>query len=310
MYKIRCRVAEPGTTVSPPASPPTRPPRKLRKDWTPRSNSPQTADESYDDESESDESSGGDIVEFAEEECLFCRHISEDFDENLSHMRQSHSFIVPFQSLLAVDLETLVSFLHMVIFSYRECICCGKRRRTIEAVQQHMMTTGHCRFNMTEEITSFYDEESLGQQVAENFSRPDERTLRLPSGKLLAHRSSTINPTPRTRLRDKPELLAPSDSSTLPTTSHSATTSQALARTDRRERALSVQLAQLRTADQTSLVHLPEAEQRSLLAVHKKGVDGARRAERRERRRLDDVGNKTSVHTKYYKQEVPVYMGG
>jgi pre-60S factor REI1 len=59
-----------------------------------------------------------------------------------------------------------------------------------------------------------------------------------------------------------------------------------------------------------SLVHLSEAQQRSLLVAHKKGLDEAKRAERRKRGRMDNVGNATAVHTKYYKQEVPVYMGG
>jgi pre-60S factor REI1 len=314
VYKIRCRIAEPGITISPPDSPsgPKAPPRRLKQARKSPPRSSQAEEESdqesaSEEGSESDTSSDKDILEFIAEECLFCNQTSKDFDENLSHMHQTHSLMVPFQSLLAVDLQTLIWFLHMVIFSYRECICCGKRHRTVEAVQQHMTSKGHCRFNVTEEMSGLYHMDALGQQTAENRSHPDDRTLRLPSGKLLGHRSY-VDPTPKSRLREKP----PAEPSALPeaTSQQSDAGSQALTKRDRKEQALTTQLAQLRTGDQMSLVHLSEAQQRSLLVAHKKGLDEAKRAERRKRGRMDNVGNATAVHTKYYKQEVPVYMGG
>jgi pre-60S factor REI1 len=249
------------------------------------------------------------MVEFVPEECLFCNHTSNDFDENLSHMHQAHSLIVPFQSSLAVDVRTLIRFLHMVIFSYRECIGCGKRRRTIEAVQQHMTSMGHCRFDVTDEMSGFYNMDSLGQQTAEGRSHPDDGTLRLPSGKLLANRSN-VDPSPKSRLRER----SSADPSALPASqsepAQSDTVSQALTKKDRKEQALTTQLALLRAGDQMSLMHLPESQQRALLVVQKKDLDQAKRTERRNRRRLDNVGNKTAIHTNYYKQEVPIYMGG
>jgi pre-60S factor REI1 len=272
-----------------------------------------TEEESYDEESESDTSSDDkDAVEFVAEECLFCNQTSKDLDENLSHMHQAHSLVIPFQSSLVVDLQTLIWFLHMVIFSYRECICCGKRRRTVEAVQQHMTSMGHCRFNVTEEMAGFYDMELIGQHGAEGRSHPDDRTLRLPSGKLLGHRSY-VEPASKSRLREEKSLTGPSDgTSALPAAQQSNVNAdpQALTKRDRKEQALTTQFAQLRTGDQLSLMHLPQSEQRSLLLARKKALDDVKRAERRKRGRLDRVGNKTAVHTNYYKQEVPVYMGG
>ncbi|KAF3936911.1 hypothetical protein ABW19_dt0206834 [Dactylella cylindrospora] len=313
VYKIRCRVAEPGTVIPPPDSNPKTSTRQLKQDRKSTSKSPQVDEESYDEESydeesESDESSELEVIEFTPEECLFCNQTSKDFDENLSHMQQTHSLFIPFQSSLAVDLQTLIWFLHMVIFSYRECVCCGKRRRTIEAVQQHMTSMGHCRFDVTEEMSVFYNMDSVGQQTAESRSHPDDRTLRLPSGKLLAHRSYA-DPTSKSKLREKP----PASPSTLPTSEAPQQTDvepQALTKKDRKEQALTTQFAQLRTGDQMSLIHLPKSQQRSLLMAHKKELDEAKRTERRKRSRLDNTGNKISIHTKYYKQEVPVYMGG
>jgi pre-60S factor REI1 len=246
------------------------------------------------------------MVEFVPEECLFCNHTSNDLDDSLSHMRQAHSFIIPFQSSLTVDLQTLVWFLHMVIFSYRECICCGKRRRTVEAVQHHMTSTGHCRFDITEETSRFYDMESLSRYSA-GPSHPDDQTLRLPSGKLLAPRSSTDHIPRRGRIRER----SPDGPSALPAPEQSTEPErQALTKRDEKAQVLTTQLARLRVGDQMSLMHLPPSQQRSLLVVYRKELDQAKRRERRNRRRLDNVGNKTAVHTKYYKQEVPVYMGG
>lgn len=246
----------------------------------------------------------GEIAEFAPEECLFCNRTSNDFDENLSHMRQAHSLFVPFESSLTVDHRTLVWFLHMLIFSYRECICCGKRRRTVEAVQQHMISLGHCRFNVTEEMGEFYHMDAPGEHP-EGQSHPDEHTLRLPSGKLLGHRSS-----PNSASKMKLEGRSLGGQSTLPTSQENDAGTQVLTKRDQKEQALMARFSQLRTGDQMSLMHLPESQQRSLLAAQKKEVDEAKRAERRRRRRVDNVGNKTAIHTKYYKQEVPIYQGG
>ncbi|KAL2177186.1 C2H2 type zinc-finger-domain-containing protein [Thermothelomyces heterothallicus CBS 202.75] len=323
VYKIRCRVAEPGTITIPPPDTPkpstsssSRRPDRRRKSASP--SSPRTDHEGSEEDSESDTSSDRDVVEFTPEQCLFCNHASNDFDENLSHMHQSHSLVVPLQSSLVVDLQTVIWFLHMVIFSYRECICCGKRCRTAEAVRQHMTSMGHCRFNVTDEMRGFYDPDSLARQATEGRARPDDdHTLRLPSGKkLLAHRSHHVGPSPRSRQRDKPPVgpstLPPGSSQPAGPSDRADAGSQALAvtRKDRREQALAAEFGRLRAGDRTSLVHLPPSQQRSLLLTYKKELDEARRAERRKQRRLDDVGNKTAIHTKYYKQEVPIYQGG
>lgn len=310
VYKIRCRVAEPGTIVTPPDSDPKSSAGVKKDDKSPRQDgmssweSSHIDEESYDEESASDSSYDKEVTEFIAGECLFCNHTSEDFDDNLSHMHQTHSLVVPFQSSLAVDLQTLIWYLHMVIFTYRECICCGKRRRTVEAVQQHMTSTGHCRFDVTGEMSEFYDMDSLAQQTTENRSHPDDRTLKLPSGKLLAHRSY-VDSTSKRRTAEK----SPDDSTGLPSSQQSAG-SKSLTRRDRKEQALVSQFTQLRMGDQMSLMHLPESQQRPLLLAYKKELSEAKRAERRNRRRLDNVGNKTAIHANNYKQEVPVYTGG
>lgn len=290
--------------------------------------------------SETDSLSGDDNeVEFIPEECLFCDNSSHDFAANVSHMHQAHSLLIPFQSSLVVDLQTVIWFLHMVIFRYRECICCGRRRRTVEAIQQHMTTKGHCRVEVTEETRGFYHPE-LAQHVdlrdkavglGSAVRHLEDGTLRLPSGKILSHRNSHVDTT-ISRRRPKSPFL-PDASAFLPESAHQEDSSSqsnphsgnatitALVPRNRNHTAqpppgqppqtqLQAELGRLRTNDQLSLAHLSESEQRSVLVSRRKGVDEARRVERRRRGRADAVGNKVAVHTKYYKQEVPVYMGG
>lgn len=168
-----------------------------------------------------------------------------------------------------------------------------------------MTDLGHCRFNITDEMEAFYDMEAL--QGTERGSNLDERTMRLPSGKLLGHRSYSDQNANR-RQREK----SPGQSG-LPSTGgqHSGAISQALTtRKDRKEASLTTQLSGLSKEDQMSLAHLPASDQRSLLVHHKKNLDKAKRAERKNRRKLDKVGDKIAVHCNYYKQEVPIYSGG
>jgi len=134
-------------------------------------------------------------------------------------MRKSHSLFVPHEQRLAVDLETLFKYLHLVVFGYRECMHCGTERATVQAVQQHMTGKGHCRFDISEEdseFAEFYDfsepeddeegdededgEDNVdGRQREETATgsssrRPalaDEDSIRLPSGKIISRHSSS-----------------------------------------------------------------------------------------------------------------------
>ncbi|MBE3047641.1 C2H2-type zinc finger protein [Candidatus Bathyarchaeota archaeon] len=228
-------------------------------------------------ESESDTSSVEDVLEFVAEECLFCNYTSKDFDENLSHMHQAHGFIVPSQSSLAVDLENVIWFLYMVIYNYGECICCGTRRRTVQAVQQHMVSKGHCRFDVTEEMSSLYDMDSLGPQPVENLPHPDDNTLRLPSGKVLGDRSN-VNLIPRRLLRGE----STTGRYGLPASSQSDTDPQALTKRGRKEQALTTRerkdhlietwFSKLRTSDKASLMHLTGPQKRTQMKLIRKAM--------------------------------------
>ncbi|GAA6048937.1 hypothetical protein JCM3770_007128 [Rhodotorula araucariae] len=115
--------------------------------------------------------------------CLFCPHASASVQDNVTHMRAAHSFVIPEEQYL-VDLEGLLRRLGEEVGTWNVCVCCGKgyggnidlnkdsdvaddelRRRAskgVEAVRAHMQSKSHCRlaYDTEEEqmnIADFYD---------------------------------------------------------------------------------------------------------------------------------------------------------
>lgn len=171
-------------------------------------------------------------VPFVPTQCLFCNAPSPTLPANLAHMHARHGLFLPPSiddgtRALAVDAETLVRYLHLVVFGYRECLLCRTVRRDPHAVQQHMMGRGHCRIDLDEargsEYRDFYEdvdsdgdddgESSRGHEEGQGggegeTSQPTARnktpllctadedenvsatTLRLASGKTLSHRTA------------------------------------------------------------------------------------------------------------------------
>lgn len=160
---------------------------------------------------------------FTPTQCLFCNAAFPDFESNLSHMSRNHSLFIPAaidngSLALAVDLETLVRYMHLVIYTYHECLLCHTQRQTAHAVQQHMTGKGHCRVDLEDDESEFRDfyerpkgghgesgssseetsgsededaeeaEASLAGDVAP--LRLREGSLLLSSGKVLSHRSA------------------------------------------------------------------------------------------------------------------------
>jgi pre-60S factor REI1 len=263
------------------------------------SNDPEDELSSSDDET-GDETSSSAIPEFDPTKCIICTHRVESFDENLIHMETAHGLRIPFRDHLIVDLETVIWYLYFLIATYRECIYCGTRRRTIEGIQQHMRDKGHCRVELTDEMQEFYDLEGLKAHGRENAVSVDNECLRLSSGKILSHRDApTTKPRRSSPQEENEEKRAP-----LP--SHAA--SDALTARDRKDAALASQLARLSVKDQQSLIHLTSSEQRSFLLQRKKEMDAVRRSERKMRLKTERLSNKTMMT--HFKNDVPGRSNG
>ena len=213
IYNLQLKVAEPGTTPSPPSANAPKQQKKSPSHSRPRK--PRVEPES-DQQHESSADSDSDVdpdqstpPEFTPSKCLFCSQQSSPptLPSNLSHMSSAHGFTIPFQDCLAADitLETILEYLHFVIFAYRECISCSTRRGTVPGIQQHMIAKGHCRFDISPDTEDFYE---MPQQS--DLPQTESDSLRLPSGKLISTRK---NPEPTRRSKPQGEdpdpVLAP-----------------------------------------------------------------------------------------------------
>lgn len=265
--------------------------------------------------------------EFDESQCLFCNQMSSDLGQNLVHMSKAHGLHVETAHLL-VDVVTLLGYFHLIISGYNECLYCGTQRSTRQAVQQHMMAKGHCKYDITDEdaeVRDFYGlpssdtkEELLQNLPVMRFSdahqSPSWVRSRKPRSLKHSHRQDTNEitdssidqalptPPPQTHIN-----ADDSNSNAPETTSDSlgALSTRAL----KHEYALNNQLAQLREGDRRSLLHLPTAQQRALLATHHKQMEKARRTEQTNRTNLESASNSFSCLGKIRLIRKPPHTG-
>lgn len=248
--------------------------------------------------------------------CLFCPQEFMDFDKCLEHKEEKHGFHIPEKHRLIVDEETLLSYCHVVIHRYLECIKCGTRRQTLKPLQAHMRDKGHCGFEVGEgsDFSVFYNFEDGSVEGVEEEAEYEEITkvevledvgdgqVRLPSGRVMGSKTYRA-PRPVKEPKDTnvemlqdgsnpsvPSLFRPATSSTSSTTSSPAST--ALSRADKRNLTHSNQLSHLRHTDALQLAHLPAAQQRAVLSTQKKQVAKERRAQTWMEGRVKGKGNK------------------
>lgn len=278
--------------------------------------------ETTDSESDLESSSGGDdtadtSTDFTPTHCLFCLSVSDSIDTNLDHMSKSHGMTIPSPHQLTVDPTTLLSYLHLVISVYNECLTCGTQRRNTQAVKQHMLGKKHCGFDISDlesEYREFWNfEEDAAVQV-------DGGNITLPSGRVVMSRSVRS-----TQQRQKPSgsgamSWSRLNASSLETSSSSTSKSgdpsdnassssdqhshkQALSKQDLRALNLDKQLGTLRTSDRLALAHLPASEQRAILATQQSQLQKVRRQERDMQARLQRKNNQTLM--KHFVSDVP-----
>ena len=143
-------------------------------------------------------------------QCLFCSIDSPTMDDNVEHMFKVHGMFLPNQEELE-DAEGLLSYLFNIVSEFHECLYCGKTKETAEAIRSHMIDKGHCKVAFDEELDQFYEFECESEDGAEeeivgedekhvdadktspplehDFHPDSDHELRLPSGRVLGHRS-------------------------------------------------------------------------------------------------------------------------
>ncbi|KDN60305.1 putative TRI15 [Colletotrichum sublineola] len=220
--------------------------------------------------------------------CLFCNGHSKDLDDNLDHMRKRHGMAIPYPESLIVDLETLLKYLHLVIYEYTECLYCGSIRNTPQAAQQHMTGKGHCRIDIdkgTSEFKDFYDLESKPDSDGDHFCGPrrdyfvdvEDETRRLPSGKTVTHRNAKkVRYQQDSKAREETNSLSRLEEGEC---SQDLTDSALMTKNGKNEdlvmseksnNMFNKQLTSMRQEDQLALAHLPLPQQRALISKVKK----------------------------------------
>ncbi|RKL33082.1 hypothetical protein BFJ72_g10098 [Fusarium proliferatum] len=238
--KVHGITVSPTTTSSSKLPPPTR---KIRDDF--EDDDPESESEVEENDSEEDQELVA--TEFVPGHCLCCTKDSSTLDESMEHMSLAHGFNISFQEFLAVDLETLVSYLHFVTNTYRECICCGTRRSTVEGIRHHMLSKGHCRFDITSETEEFYKiprYEGVWGDRKQGASEP----VRLPSGRVISHRKHEEPRAPRRERADQKRLDASAPVELVMEIAHMRTVNGSCEIVKANEAILAAQLSRLKVA--------------------------------------------------------------
>lgn len=231
---------------------------------------------------------------FSPLQCLFCNVESASMDFNLTHMSHAHSFFIPDAEYL-VDMESLLSYLFAVVSVFHECLFCGSSKTTKFGVQDHMRGKGHCKVDFEDDehdLKQFYDfigdvDDEGDQPKTEVALVPNGDELRLPSGKVLGHRSRTrlfrqdFSNHPSSSSSSRQQLLTEADAET---GAKNGSETISVGSTDRR-------LA-MRAGTSTSLIGVPELQRRALIAVEKKMEKMATREKNEYQYVLEKGGNK------------------
>lgn len=264
--------------------------------------------------------------EFDPRHCLFCNHVSSSLDDNLVHMSKKHGLFIPDEAHLVVEVVTLVAYFHLVIFGYSECLFCGSQRRSPTAAQQHMTGKGHCKIDILREDSEFRDfydfasgdnsegeedggssdeeeEESqvapsraAGRRAPAHIVDVGDKIMKLVSGKSLSHRSAGKRRTHRHKTAQVASNSPDPGTTIIAGESSSAASigSRALSkRAAKREAIFDKQMAGLRADDRRSLMHLPAAQQRVLVATAKAQVERARKEENEMKLKIQLKANKS-----------------
>ncbi len=221
-------------------------------------------------------------------------------DSNLTHMSHAHSFFIPNAEYL-IDMESLLSYLFAVVSVFHECLFCGSLKNTKFGVQDHMRGKGHCKVDFEDDehdLEQFYDfsgdvDDAGDQQKTRVALVPKEDELRLPSGKVLGHRS-------RARLFRRDLSDHPSSSSSS-SRQQPFTKAEAETEAENESETVSMELTNrrlpMRAGTSTSLIGVPELQHRALIAIEKK----MEKIETKEKNEYQHVLEKGGNKQKRYK---------
>lgn len=252
-------------------------------------------------------------------QCLFCNNDLPTMDDNVEHMYKVHGMFIPNKEDLE-DAEGLLLYLFNIISEFHECLYCGKTKETAEGIQSHMIDKGHCNFAFDEELDQFYDfegqpevdaHETQEQSVREDeedveadsvserhdFHPDSDHELRLPSGRVLGHRS--LSRYYRQNLHSYP---TPSERAERRAITAAGTADGDNTMPDHPGRQLAI-----RARGEMSMIGVSEFKKRALRVTEKKALKEEARARNEHEWRV----NKESNHQKHYRvSDLEILLSG
>lgn len=211
---------------------------------------------------------------FESAQCLFCNLESPSLQDNLAHMSEVHAFSIPYADQV-IDISSLLSYLYTLVSIFHECLFCHQERNTKSGVQDHMRGKGHCKLDLDDgesELWEFYDSDSEEDETSDIETQEKavqlEDSLRLPSGKILGHRSQ-----PRSSQRHfskRRRSASPSQGLLTELGDEGEIQAENIESRD--------QSVVLRKGAEMSLAGVPELQQRALMVMEKKMESSQARA--------------------------------
>jgi pre-60S factor REI1 len=242
-------------------------------------------------------------------QCLFCPFLSSTHAINLEHMSTAHSLFIPELSRL-YSLDSLLSYLAVLVFEYHECLYCRQEKGTVEAVQTHMRDKGHCMID-TLDLVDFWDTDTDA-----TVSDPSKTEKRLPSGLVINSQHSLGNETLSRLIKPKHVRSRHRASQRCDTTTTAISTRIEHRKQETPANSPSRQLAlrnsntgrHLITTPRTAkgLAGLSDQQLRTLQIEDKK----MRSREENAKAKVRYAAQQQPVKTVYYKTENPVYQAG
>lgn len=233
------------------------------------------------------------------QQCIFCLEVSSTTRTNIDHMAASHGLVLPDLPQLQTDLETLISYLHLVVADYCECLLCGSTKRSAQAARAHMLAKGHCMLNLSEgsEFLEFWEAETEDKEGPDapqaSHQLLSKTEMRLASGAIVTSREDAHARTQYRARRFPKDEETPKGIPSSSGPSEEPLDDAVVVDTEHRDQKTVQKPGRtLAVRDQMGLTGLSDAERRSF-AVSQRQIDlSALRARNKAQWTLEKMGNR------------------
>lgn len=234
------------------------------------------SDSELESETGSEPDSDSDELPFDTNDCLFCPSTHTTLTLNTAHMQRTHGFFIPNADTLT-DSSSFLTYLHVLITRFHECLTCGCELTSAEAARAHMRDRGHCSVDVQRDRLGDFWEGGAAETTIET-TRKDGvigTSLIMDSGRILRQRKYREARVRRAQIEGPRDLEGDAGNA-----------ERSVVQGGRRE---------------MGLAGLSDAQRHSLRAVEKKMI----RVEMRARNEFQGVREQKANRQKHFRPDVP-----